>query len=141
MLDFKFAECITTIILDESENTDVIGMRFDAIRNLYGLAQKYAKRGFLSELVEAFFVKKSQMIMKAETKTEIKKILKPSTPHYNGGKMVPEDSLYYVEEEELMIWSMTTEIGPLIPAGYERYMELFKKLLPEKAETLEKEAA
>lgn len=141
MIELKFAECIAELIVDEQGREDVIGMRFDAIRTLYGTARKYADRGFLSELVEAFFVKKSQMIMKAKSMAEIKKILKPSTPYYNAGKMVPKESPYYVEEEELMLWSITTEKGPLIPAGYERYMELFKKLLPELAGKLWKETA
>ena len=41
---------------------------------------------------------------------------------------------YYSEEEELLLWSETSLRGPLITAGYERYMELFKKILPQKAE-------
>ena len=53
--------------------------------------------------------------------------------------MLPESTPYYVEEEELMLWSETSQRGPLISAGYDRYMELFKKLLPEKAKFLEKE--
>lgn len=137
----KYAECIADILLDESDNVDVIGLRFDAIRTLFSRAQQYAKKGFLPELVETFFTKKSQMILKAETKTEITEILKPSTPYYSGGKMVPESTPYYVEEEELMLWSETSQRGPLISAGYDRYMELFKKLLPEKAKFLDKEAS
>lgn len=55
--------------------------------------------------------------------------------------MLPESTPYYVEEEELMLWSETSQRGSLISAGYDRYMELFKKLLPEKAKFLEKEAS
>ena len=61
--------------------------------------------------------------------------------YYSAGKMVPKESPYYVEGEELMLWSITTEKGLLIPAGYERYMELFNKLLPELAEKLWKKTA
>lgn len=117
-----------------------LGLRYDAIKTLYGLAQKYAKGGFLSELVEAFFVKKIQLIMKDETKREIKKILESSISPYGEGKVMPEHSSYHVEKEELMIWSMVLVRIQLIPAGNDHYMELYHKLFPEKAEGLEKEA-
>ncbi len=81
------------------------------------------------------------MIMKAETEKAMKEILKPSTPYYSAGKMMPKDSPYYVEEEELMLWSRTSFRGPLIDAGQNRYMELFKKYLPDKAKLLWKDDA
>ena len=89
---------------------------------------------------EAFFAKKSQMILKAKSKSEIEKILKPSIPYYHAGRMVPKDSPYYVEEEELILWYRTSFRGPLNDAGYNRYLELFQKLLPEQAKALEKKA-
>lgn len=135
MIELRYAECIASIILDDGDE-ELKGLRFVSLRTLYGITKKYVEEGFLLEIVEAFFMKKSQMVLEAETKSAMKAILKPSIPHYSGGKMVPENSPYYVEEEELMIWSRTTTRGPLISAGYERYMELFKKLLPEQAEKL-----
>lgn len=81
------------------------------------------------------------MILKANSKSEVQKILKPSTPRYIAGKAVPVESPYYVEEEELILWSRTSLRGPLNDAGYIRYRELFEKLLPEKAELLKKKTA
>ena len=140
MIDLKYAECIATILLDEDGNKDIIGLRFDAMKSLRRIAQMYIKEGFLLNLVEAFFAKKSQMILKAKSKSEIEKILKPSIPYYHAGRMVPKDSPYYVEEEELILWSRTSFRGPLNDAGYNRYLELFQKLRPEQAKALEKKA-
>lgn len=70
------------------------------------------------------------------TKQDTQDFLKISTPNYSGGKFTVSNTPYYSEEEELMLWSKTSFRGPLISAGYERYMELFKKILPQKAEQI-----
>ena len=62
--------------------------------------------------------------------------MKVSTPNYSGGKFIDRNTPYYSEEEELLFWSETSLRGPLISAGYERYMELFKKILPKQAEQI-----
>ena len=71
--------------------------------------------------------------MQAETKGEITEILKLSKPHFDGKKFV-YTSPYAVEEEELLLWSLTSLQGPLRDEGYRRYRELFEKCLPEMAE-------
>ena len=75
------------------------------------------------------------MIMQAETKGEITEILKLSKPHFDGKKFV-YTSPYAVEEEELLLWSLTSLQGPLRDEGYRRYRELFEKCLPELVEKL-----
>ena len=40
------------------------------------------------------------------------------------------------EEEELLVWSLTCLQAPLNNQAYERYKELFCRLLPEKAKIL-----
>ena len=47
------------------------------------------------------------MIMQAKTKGEITEILKLSKPHFDGNKFV-YTSPYAVEEEELLLWSLTS---------------------------------
>ena len=73
--------------------------------------------------------------MQAETKGEITEILKLSKPHFDGNKFVYTFP-YAVEEEELLLWSLTSLQGPLRDEGYRRYRELFEKCLPELAEKL-----
>ena len=82
----------------------------------------------LAILIALFIIlrhrKKVEMIMQAETKGEITEILKLSKPHFDGKKFV-YTSPYAVEEEELLLWSLTSLQGPLRDEGYRRYRELF----------------
>lgn len=43
---------------------------------------------------------------------------------------------YSVPEEELICWSETSLKGPLTAEGFQRYMELFKQVLPEESRRL-----
>ena len=77
----------------------------------------------LAILIALFIIlrhrKKVEMIMQAETKGEITEILKLSKPHFDGNKFV-YTSPYAVEEEELLLWSLTSLQGPLRDEGYQR---------------------
>ncbi len=137
MLTHEYAKSIAELFLDEREEKgNILNERLCALRNLHQIAYSYQKEGFLPELVEAFFVKKAGFICKAKSKAELTEILKPSQPHFNGNHIVPDNSIYYSEEEELLLWSRTSLLAPLIDVGYERYKELFYKLLPEKAKSI-----
>lgn len=140
MVDLKYEECIARIRSDKESNPKIIDLRIHAMQMLYNLVNEYIEEGFMQELVETVFRKKSQMILKAESKSELQKILQPSHPCYIAGKAVPEESPYYVEEEELILWSGASLRTPLNDVGYKRYMELFQKLIPEKSKVLETEA-
>lgn len=140
MIDLLYAKALASLILDAGEDEKITGLRYNALLKLYKTAGKYQEEGFLPEMVEAFFDRKSQMLLNAKSKTEINEILKPSAPYYDGNAMVPKKSPYYVEEEELMLWSRTSLLGPLNDAGNRRYKELFQKLLPEQAAQIWKEA-
>ena len=73
--------------------------------------------------------------MQAETKGEITEILKLSKPHFDG-KNLSIPSPYAVEEEELLLWSLTSLARSTPDEGYRRYRELFEKCLPEMAEKI-----
>ncbi len=89
------------------------------------------KDKLFDERVEALV----KLYRRAETKGEITEILKLSKPHFDGKKFV-YTSPYAVEEEELLLWSLTSLQGPLRDEGYRRYRELFEKCLPEMAEKI-----
>ena len=112
-------------------------VRLECSTQIFGRANAYLKKGFLPDVVEAFFCAKNERIATGIGKAGYAGIfLKVSTPHYFGGKFTVSNIPYYSEEEELLLWSETSLRGPLISAGYERYMELFKKILPQKAEQI-----
>ena len=111
-------------------------VRLECLTQIFGRANAYLKKGFLPDVVEAFFVRKMEGLPLVSTKQDMQDFLKVSTPHYFGGKFTVSNIPYYSEEEELLLWSETSLRGPVISAGYERYMELFKKILPQKAEQI-----
>lgn len=135
-MEYEYAKCMAELFLDEGCNEKIRNLRFEALQYVYVRAQDYLQKGFLPELVEAFFVKKIGMIPQISSKNEKEVFRNPSVPVYNGNGFVPSGNPFYVEEEELLLWSETSLKGPLIPAGYARYMELFQKYLPEQAEKL-----
>ena len=90
-----------------SEKDKLFDERVEALVKLYRRAEFYLKQGFL----------------------------KLSKPHFDGKKFV-YTSPYAVEEEELLLWSLTSLQGPLRDEGYRRYRELFEKCLPEMAEKI-----
>lgn len=132
MIDFEYAKHIAELMVDEKITEDLFFIRFEALRKLRSMVSLYEKEGFLPELVETIFCKKAEMIGYATSKSTLEEILKPSTPIYYGGKFSPQGE-FYVEEEELLLWSRTSLIGPLIPEGQKRFEELFKKYVQEES--------
>lgn len=126
MIDFEYAKCIAGLLADETLTEKLFCLRVQGLQRLRTLTAQYEKKGFRADLVEIIFCKKAAFLMEADSKTEIEKSLKPSTPHYSGGKFYP-DGLYHVEEEELLLWSHTSLSGPLISYGQKRFEELFEK--------------
>ena len=88
----------------------------------------------LEEIILGFVQKKIKMIQQAETKGELQEIGRPPKPVYNGNGFTP--GKYDTEEEELLVWSLTSLKAPLNNQAYERYKELFCRLLQEKAKIL-----
>ena len=77
---------------------------------------------------------KDSELQNARTKGELQEISKPPKPVYNGN--VFTTGKYDTEEEELLVWSLTCLQAPLNNQAYERYKELFCRLLQEKAKIL-----
>ena len=132
-LVMEHANALAQMIVSEKDK--LFDERVEALVKLYRRAEFYLKQGFLESIVCEFHRKKVEMIMQAETKGEITEILKISKPHFDGKKFV-YTSPYAVEEEELLLWSLTSLQGPLRDEGYRRYRELFEKCLPEMAEKI-----
>lgn len=134
-LVMEHANALAQMIVSEKDK--LFDERVEALVKLYRRAEFYLKQGFLESIVCEFHRKKVEMIMQAETKGEITEILKLSKPHFDGKKFV-YTSPYAVEEEEeeLLLWSLTSLQGPLRDEGYRRYRELFEKCLPELVEKL-----
>lgn len=135
-MEYEYIKCMTELLFDEDCDNKIRILRFEALQYVYARAQDFLHKGFLPELVEAFFIKKIGMIPEITTQKKAEKYRKPSVPELKGNRALPSRNPFYVEEEELMLWSEISSNGPLISAGNERYMELFRKYLPKQAEQL-----
>ena len=102
-----------------------------ALQSIFQRAWYYQERGMLEEIILGFVQKKMAMLQKAKTKGELQEISKPPKPVYNGNGFTP--GKYDTEEEEMLVWSLTSLQAPLNNQAYKRYKELFCRLLPEKA--------
>lgn len=61
-------------------------------------------------------------------------MIRPRAPHFDGNKFIPDR--YNIPEEELICWCETSLRGPLNENGFNRYMEVFHEVFPERSELL-----
>ena len=132
MLEFEYAKALAEIVLKENDTLEE--ERIKTLQLIFQRAWYYQERGMLEEIILGFVQKKTAMLQNARTKGELQEISKPPKPVYNGN--VFTTGKYDTEEEELLVWSLTCLQAPLNNQAYERYKELFCRLLPEKAKIL-----
>lgn len=132
MVEFEYAKTLTEIVMKKEDT--LAEERIKTLQSILQRACYYQERGMLDEIILAYFQKKIEMIQNAKTKGELREISKPPKPVYNGNGFSPKK--YDTEEEEMLIWSLTSLQAPLNNQAYERYKELFCRLLPEKAKEL-----
>ena len=125
--------CIAEIAASDTPER-VKKLRLGAVSELQRYLHYYRQLGYLPKLLYAIADKKSRMITSTTAKEEMEKLIRPHCPHYNGSRFVPD--AYSVPEEELICWSETSLKGPLTAEVFQRYMELFKQVLPEESRRL-----
>lgn len=104
-------------------------LRLSALQTLRNQLNYYKELGFIDRLLTAIAEKKCKFLMEITSKTEMEKMLKPRCPIYNGNEFIPDT--YNIPEEGLICWSQTSLVAPLNDAGFKRYMEVFKSVLPD----------
>lgn len=109
-------------------------LRLDAIRSLQRYLRYYRQLGYMPKLLYAIAEKKCRVISSIASKPELEKLIRPRCPHYDGNRFIPDT--YSIPEEELICWSETSLKVPLDAAGFQRYMDLFKQVLPEESRRL-----
>ena len=83
MIDLEYSRYITELLMDDQVSEELRSRRFDAIRKMRGIVVRYEKEGVLPELVGTVFCKKADFIMKAKTKTELKRKLNPFLSNFH----------------------------------------------------------
>lgn len=126
---------IKEAILRNQRNTEIP----EKVRLMRDEAFKQVRRriGVLSGevfAIPAFFEniadQKCRFIEKATTKQEMKEILTPCKPIFNG-REITVNSPYHVPAEELLIWSATCLIAPLNAHATQRMLKLMAALMPD----------
>ena len=132
--EITLLKLFTEIMLDETISDKVRELRFGAMKTLWGQLVHYQKLGYMERLLTLIAEKKSEMIMRTTTKTEMERIMKPRAPHFNGCEFVPDE--YLLPEEEMIAWSQASFQAPLSSIACKRYMKLFTESFPEESERL-----
>lgn len=129
-LALAYAEILVTADIKQS----VWELRLTGLRRLQAQLTHYGKLGYDNSLLAAISEKKTQMILQISSQTELDKVIRPRAPHFDGNKFIPDR--YNIPEEELICWCETSLRGPLNENGFNRYMEVFHEVFPERSELL-----
>lgn len=119
------------LFVDTIKRAEQEGKDDDIIAGIWRLMQDikvYYEKGFMEKLLFQIAKKKLYFLMTAKTKAEVKEILRPSVPVYNGNAFVPNGP-FHVDEEELVLWSVASIKAPLNHEGFLRYYQLFKEIV------------
>ena len=123
----------TKVLTDVEEPDKVRLLRLGALQEFLGNLNHYKGLGYRDELLYTIAEEKSEMILNAKTKAEMKKILHPKLT-FNGEIYSPGE--YHIPEEELICWNEVFMKAPLNPQGHRRYMELFQMVFPKENEEI-----
>jgi len=117
------------ILMSNDISEKIKELRLSALEELYNYLKHYEESGYVDKLICKIAEKKIDMIMKIKNKEEKDKVIKPACPKFYGDRFLPDE--YSVPEEELICWSEASLRAPLNEHGFNRYMELFKKIFPD----------
>ena len=135
-VEYLQAKALAEIMLDTEIKESMLTRKFEAINKACARARCFLKENLNEQIINVMTEKKLDFITKANTLQELTEIEKVSEPHFDGEKLVPRNR-FHIEEEELLMFSLTSLKAPLQHYAYERYLFLFKKLLPEWADKIE----
>lgn len=119
---------LVEIAMDEGASEHLKKLRIAALNKVQRRLNAYHHLGYIRQLTTAIAEKKCSMIQKATSQAEMKQILGPRYPRYDGNKFVEDP--YILPEEELIGWSCVSLQVPLNAVGAARFQELFNRIFP-----------
>jgi len=134
-IEFLQAKAIAEIMFESDIKESLFSRKFEAINKMCAKARYFLEQHLTEKIIFAMTEKKLDFIVKAKTIKDIEEIEKVSVPYSNGNELVPSGP-YHIEEEELLMFNFTSLKAPLTSKAYDRYVFLFKKLLPEWADKI-----
>lgn len=112
-------------VMEELKDDKKYALKMSAIKDLITVERPYDNHCFDNKILVDLYLKKIDMILKANTKKEIKEILSTNHIKYNGAEIIPTE--FNIIEEELLMWSLTSLKAPLTGIGLDRYLKIFSQ--------------
>ena len=127
--ELTFVKGILDALLDQASNAKLREEKFNAIHLAKSLTDKYAEWGIRNDLLDVIMQKKTNLILAADSISDIQRAAKPPKPRHNGATWIEDP--FTVPEEELVLWlQMSPEIA------YRRITKLFTQTFGFSAEDL-----
>lgn len=134
-LDVSLALAYAELLMSEELKQSVWELRLMGLRQLQTQLTYYEKLGYNRSLLEAISEKKSQIVLRVSSQTELDKVIRPQALRFDGSKLIPDE--HSIPEEELICWCETSLRGPLNEYGFHRYMEVFRQVFPESSKEID----
>ena len=75
MLDFEYAKALAEVVLDTTCSEKEREVRLECLTQIFVRANAYLKKGFLPDVVEAFFVRKMEGLPLVSTKQDLQLVI------------------------------------------------------------------
>lgn len=134
-LDIPLASAYGEIMVSAELKQSVWELRLTGLRQLQTQLTYYEKLGYNRSLLEAISEKKSQIVLRVSSQTELDKVIRPRAPRFVGNKFIPDE--HSIPEEELICWCEASLRAPLNEYGFHRYMEVFRQVFPESSKEID----
>lgn len=112
----------------QMEDQRILQLRDHGADRQVEIINTYHGRGIRGDLLLIILYQKLRFLAAAKTLQDARDIIRPSMPHYRFGEFTPS-SRYYVEEEELVLWSLFSAEHVLPHEGKIRALALFDHFL------------
>ena len=117
---------IAQVLLDEKTSVKVMEEKYLQLRRLESYLQQFRNDHYEEFLLEQICEKKIEYLTAPTTIGEIKEIMAPPKPYFDGNQF--RDSTYQVDAEELIGWSRASLCAPLNGYALQRMEDLFERV-------------
>ena len=132
--ELTFVKGILDALLDQASNAKLREERFKAIHLAKSLTDKYAEWGIRNDLLDVIMQKKTNLILAADSISDIQRAAKPPKPRHNGATWIEDP--FTVPEEELVLWLQMSLERPPSEIAHRRITKLFTQTFGISAEDL-----
>ena len=132
--ELTFVKGLLESVQDQSAKPSLREAKYEAILLAKGLTDKYAAWGVRNDLLDVIMQKKTNLILDADSISDIQRAAKPPKPRHNGATWIEDP--FTVPEEELVLWLQMSLERPPSEIAYRRITKLFIQTFGISAEDL-----